>query len=83
MKRIGNSKEPTTKQMLAMAENLMRKLGCHAVVETTASAYDCTGNVKIEYNLYNDAHESHWDYFDTWPELLSCYRKLMKGEKCG
>ena len=77
LKRVNNSKEPTTEQMLRMAKNLQRlyKKACH--IDSGAWCF-VAGNTKIHYDLYVASITGGTQYFKTWPELMQYYRKLIK-----
>lgn len=77
MKRIGNSKEPTPKQMLAIASNLQTHLNTFVSVIITADSYDHTGMEEVEYSLWIASMGRHHN-FKSWPKLLTFYRKIMK-----
>ena len=77
LKRVNDSKEPTTEQMLRMAENLQRlyRKSCHI----TAGAWYFYSNVtEIQYDLYIGFITGETRHFETWPELMKFYRELIK-----
>jgi len=76
LKRVNNSKKPTTEQMLRMAENLQRlyKEPCH--IETGAWCFS-NSSTQIHYDLYIQ-HFKSTEHFKTWPELMKFYRELIK-----
>ena len=80
MKRIGNSKEPTTKQMLAMVENLREKLGVAASVQVDIWAFS-SDSCRCEYGIYLDLDHKGTIRFGAWPKALAFYRKLINGGK--
>jgi len=80
MHRIGNSEEPTPRQMMNMAENLRDRLNSDCVIEAKAKGYLIEGFPKMEYLLYISG-DKYMEYFNSWPETIEAYRKLMKGEK--
>ena len=80
MKRIGESKEPTVKQMLAMAENLQEKLGVAAYVGMDAWAFS-SDSTSTKYHIYLDLDHKPSLTYNTWPEALTFYRRLVKEGK--
>ena len=78
MIRIGNSKEPTPKQMLNMVKNLRKKYNKAAKIYTNAWSFS-TGDDELTYGLYLEHFQCSVG-FESWPELLKEYRKLMKEE---
>jgi len=75
--RIGNSKEPTLSQMKRMALNLRSKYKGFCTVEVKSSAYMTPSN-RIKFTIYieNQGHR----YTNSWPNLISLYRTLMKAK---
>lgn len=76
--RIGNSKEPTTQQILKMAENLRNKRKGYATIQVHAWAHTSGSDPYAEYYISMEGDPGF--YFKTWPEALEHYRKLMKGK---
>lgn len=76
MIRIGNSKNPTTKQMLAIASNLRDHLDCYVSISVTSNAYTHISDREMEYTIYTSL--SQHKHFKTWPKLLKAYRKIME-----
>ncbi len=75
---IGNSLAPTTRRMEHIASNLNTKFNKAAKIEINSWAYK-TGNKKTTYGLYMDNFRCT-QHFVSWPDLITYYRKLMKGE---
>ena len=75
--RIGNSKEPTSQQMLKMVENLRSKLKEYAVIKTSAWAHSTNSITRMEYRISTNSSKSFRS--KSWPEVIAQYRKLMKG----
>ena len=77
--RIGNSKEPTLDQLKRIAYNLQATLKVYATVRAEAWCHrEEEPYVKYWLGL-DDPYESR--SYDTWPEVLAVYRKLMKEAK--
>jgi hypothetical protein len=79
--RIGNSKEPTSKQMLHIAQNLQKKTGYSAYLGVEAWHFS-SGNKEVNYSIYLENFPTT-KRFKTWPEVINAYRKLMKGASYG
>ena len=81
LKRVNDSKAPTPKQMLNMAENLRKVYKKYSTVEVKARHYS-VGDSELEYNIYIADFECP-QHFETWPELMKLYKKLIKeGLEC-
>lgn len=80
MKRIGCTRIPYPEQMLAMASNLQEKFKTAASVTVTAWDF-YPGNTKLTYKIYLNIDDKPSVEFNSWPETLSFYRKLMKGNE--
>ena len=79
MKRIGNSKEPTPARMSAIAENLREHFKSHCSITISADAFS-SGSNEMNYYIYIACRTSLNKEFNTWPQLISAYRKMMKEE---
>ena len=79
MKRIGNSKEPTPARMSAIAENLREHFKSHCSITISADAFS-SGNNEMNYYIYIACRTPLNKEFNTWPQLISAYRKMMKEE---
>lgn len=75
MKRIGNSKEPTPKRMLAISTNLRDILKTSVFLDLTAKTYDHTNDTSTGFTLWIE-NERHF-HFKTWPDVLEYYRKRI------
>ena len=77
--RIGNSKEPTLEILKRIAYNLQATLKVYATVRVDAWCHrEEEPYVKYWLGL-DDPYRS--DGYETWPEVLAVYRKLMKEAK--
>lgn len=77
MKRIGNSKEPTPARMLAVVENLRERFKCYCSMSVSSNAHsDMMGG--MDYGIYIASLNPSWIRLETWPEVISKYRELMK-----
>ena len=77
MIRIGNSKEPTPKQMLNIVSNLGNKFDLTVNIEI--DCWQFSTRSEITFKLYIDT-KGIIITTDSWPELLKEYRRLMKEE---
>lgn len=79
MKRIGNSKEPTPKIMLAIVSNLRDHLNCYVSLSIVSNAHTHISEASTDYGIYStlDGHK----YFKTWPEIIESYRRTMKEDR--
>ena len=88
-KRIGKSKVPLAHQLPIIAENLRNKTGKSVFLDVTAVSYKSTipydktiekYRLSFVSNNYNDSDLCTAKEFETWPELLDYYFKIMKKE---
>ena len=77
MKRIGNSKEPTEKQINSMISNLRKKHPEDSFNISMEAWHYRSGNTKLTYRLYSDTR-SYITEEVSWPKLLIAYRKLIR-----
>lgn len=75
MKKVIDTKNPTVRQMISISENLREKFKKYSSVAVETHAHS-NSTIEIEYRMYIEDKTS--EYFETWPELLSSYHKLMK-----
>jgi hypothetical protein len=81
--RIGNSKEPTVSQLIKMAENLRSVYEVFSHVSANGKAYGRIKQAYARFQIYVEDKTYATEQYDTWPELLTRYRELMKGAKDG
>ena len=83
IKRVGNSKVPLAHQLPIIVSNLISKLNLSYVnLELDSTSYGISTKPKSTYKICFqpglDNSECSFEYFKTWPELLTCYHKLMR-----
>ena len=76
MKEVTKTKQPSTKQMLAMAENLREKFGKPSCIEIRAWKFTCTQG--LEFRIYVEDIAS--DNQQSWIGCQNCYFALMAQE---
>ena len=76
LKRVNDSKKPTTEQMTRMAYNIRTLYDKYCHISADARCYYSSYDEKISYEIYiNDITSK---VFETWPKLMQYYRKLIK-----
>jgi len=74
MKKIKGTKQPSTAQMLTMAENLMEKFGSPACVEIHAWRF--MSSPELEFRIYVESICN--DNQKSWAGCQNCYFALME-----
>jgi hypothetical protein len=81
IRKIDRSKEPTVAQMQAVMENLKEHFGDDLGVRVEVMSYMSGPGYALYFGTLPKDVLLHWNNFDSWPELLTFYRKIMKGAK--
>jgi hypothetical protein len=81
VKRVGNSTEPTMAQMQAVTENLHKCLGGQLGIRIEVMSYLKGPRFELYFETPPKEVSLHFNSFNTWTELLTCYRKIMTGAK--
>lgn len=76
MLQVRRTKYPSMRQMEKMTKNLKEKLGSGVIF---ANLYACEKPYVSHTNYWLSAPH-YGKYIDTWEELQSEYRELMKGD---
>ena len=84
MNRIGNSKEPTKKQIENILSNLIRKYPNKTFQLTIVHWHHDTKTVSWDYQIgilpaFDNSSCQHIDT-KSWKELLIEYRRIMRGD---